>query len=78
MQAFCQSQGAKFSVFSLDGPLLLNNNNDSSQTVAVYNILFPGLSLPENRVLNQSQNHPNARVHTFWAQQIAQHASELY
>ena len=69
MEATAQSHQARLAVFDMDPIMPGEQMPELDGVVNIGNFRFQG---PEYRVAHQPQNHPNEKVHAYWAQKTSE------
>ncbi len=67
MNETAEKHGSKLILLFIDGLPEIDLNKLEAK---YYNISFPNIDEPQNRVAGRPGNHPNSHVHAFWAEKI--------
>ena len=74
MNETAKKHGSKLILLFLDGMPEIDLNALGAD---YYDISFPNIDDPQNRVAGRPGNHPNSKVHAYWADKIAVIAEKL-
>ncbi|MCR5661940.1 MAG: hypothetical protein K6G50_07405 [bacterium] len=74
MKDTAEKHGSKLILLFLDGVPEIDLNKIEAD---YYDISFPNIDEPQNRVAGRPGNHPNADVHAYWAEKLTGIAEKL-